>query len=321
MGLSCGGAAAALGMTPAVGLAAAAFAAVIRVLDGDSPAALTAAVVAPLLALASFAEAGGELVRAAVALAAVGWTVTELARPEDPTGADLRPAGKAGLPSRDPASLVDPSPSLRPLVAVLPAVVAAVLDPGFVALVAIAGARLVTLPRSLPRWVACVPVAGVVAILVAVLAGTAWTGLGVRWFGTAAHPASVAALAEAIAAALGPLTAVAALAGITALARARYAELALGAAIAGAVLVDLRSGVAGVASVGLAAVLAGLAVGRLAALIRLSSGQAFAGAVAGLLVIAPPAWTAFERRTQLVHAEDPGIPVRPGDPGALGTPG
>jgi hypothetical protein len=294
MGVSCGGAAVALGMTPAVGLAAAAFAAVIRVLDGDSPAALTAAVVAPLLMLASFAEAGGELVRAAVALAAVGWTVTELARPVD--------SGKAITGARDPASPVDPWSSLRPLVAVLPAVVAAVLDPAFVALVAIAGARLLTAPWPRPRWVACVPIAGIVAILVAVIAGTAWTGLGARWFGAAAHPISVAALAEAAAAVLGPLTAVAALAGITALARTRYAELALGAAIAGAILVDLRAGVVGVASVGLAAMLAGLAVGRLAALIRLPSGQAFAGAVAGLLVIVPPAWTALEHRIQLVHS-------------------
>jgi hypothetical protein len=287
-------------MTPAVGLVAAAFAAVIRVLDGDSPAALTAAVVAPLLALASFAELGGALVRAAIALAAVGWTVTELARPAD---------------ARDVASPVDRWSSLRPLVAVLPAVVAAVLDPAFVALVAIAGARLMTAPRPRQRWVVCVPIAGIVAILVAVIAGTAWTGLGARWFGVAAHPVPAAALAGAAAAVLGPLTAVAALAGLTALARARYAEIALGAAIAGAILVDLRAGVVGVASVGLAAVLAGLAIGRLAALIRLPSGQAFAGAVAGLLVIVPPAWTALERRTQLVHSEPSEYSARAGHAG------
>jgi hypothetical protein len=317
MGVSCGGAAVALGMTPAVGLVAAACAAVIRVLDGDSPAALTAAVVAPVLALASFADAGGELTRTAIALAAVGWTVTELARQVDPTEDALRRAdnaGRSGATSREPA-LATPSPSLRPLVAVLAAVVAAVLDPAFVVLVAIAGARLVTLtPR--PRWVVGVPIAGVVAILVAALAGTVWTGLGARWFGAAAHPASVAALAQAAAAALGPVMAVAALAGIAALARPRYAELALGAAIGGAILVDLRAGVVGLASVGLAAVLAGLAVGRLAALIRLPSGQAVTGAVAGLLVILPPAWTAFERQTQRGHSAHFGHSAHAGHPGA-----
>src|SRR5512140_50197 len=130
MGVVCGGSAVALGVSPVVALAGAALAAVVRVLAGDSPAALTGAVLAPVLAVASFAEAGGDLARAAIALAAAGWTVTELARPPDA------------------------SPS--PLVAVLPAAVAAILDPSFATLVAIAGARAITTvappwPRS--RWV------------------------------------------------------------------------------------------------------------------------------------------------------------------------
>jgi hypothetical protein len=58
------------------------------------------------------------------------------------------------------------------------------------------------------------------------------------------------------------------------------------------VLVDLRAGALGVATTGLAALLAGLAIGRFAALIRIPSGQALAGATAGLLVVLPPAWAA-----------------------------
>jgi hypothetical protein len=288
MGLVCGGAAVALEISPVVVFAAIALAAVVRVLAGDSPAALTGAVFAPILAVASFAEAGGELGRAAIALAAAGWTVTELAR----------------LPG-EPAS---------PLAAVLPATIAAILDPSFAALVAIAGVRLVilqgspraresrgTTPWQPSRWVLAVPGAGVLAIVLAVLAGTSWPALGAPWFGAAANPVSVARLAGLAGTTLGPLTAVAALAGIPALARPRYAELAIAAAIAGAILVDLRAGTFGPTSIGLAALLSGLAIGRLAAMIRIPSGQVIAGATAGVLVVIPPAWTALAHRPASPH--------------------
>lgn len=275
MGVVCGGAAVALGLSPVVALAGAALAGVVRVLAGDSPAALSGAVIAPILAVASFAEAGGELGRAALALAAAGWAVTELARP-------------AGSPT-------------SPLVAVLPAVIAGFFDPSFVALVALAGARLLTLPWRRPRWVIAVPVAGAIAIALAVLGGTTWPALGARWFGAAAHPVSAAALAALAAATLGPLTAVAALAGLAALVRPRIAELALAAALAGAVLVDLRAGAFGPTSIGLAALLSGLAIARLAAMIRVPSGQAVAGATIGVLVVVPPAWTAVAQRPHVAH--------------------
>jgi hypothetical protein len=302
MGVVCGGAAVALGISPVIALAGAALAAVVRVLAGDSPAALTGAVLAPVLAVASLAEAGGELTRAAIALAAAGWTVTELARV--------------------PGGPIEPS---SPLVALLPATVAAILEPSFVALVALAGARLVTTrwlprgkdssdprpssdqlslvtaPRQLSRWVIAAPIVGVLAIVLAVLAGTTWPALGTRWFGTPAHPISLAALAELAGITLGPLTAVAAVAGMAALARPRYAELALAAAITGALLADLRAGAFGPTSIGLAALLSGLAIGRLAAMIRIPSGQAIAGATIGALVIAPPAWTALAHRSPAAH--------------------
>lgn len=278
MGVVSCGAAIALGISPVVALAGAALAAVVRVLAGDSPAALTGAVLAPVLAVASFAEAGGALGRAAIALAAAGWTVTELARP---------PGAQGGTTS--------------PLVAVLPAAVAGILDPSFAALVAIAGVRLLTTPWQRPRWVLAVPIAGALAIALAVLAGTAWPALGARWFGGAAHPVSVAALAGLAGATLGPLTAVAALAGIAAVVRARYAELALAVSLAGAILVDLRTGAFGPTSIGLAALLSGLAIGRLAAMIRAPSGQAIAGATIGVLVVVPPAWTAVAQRSSAAH--------------------
>jgi hypothetical protein len=293
MGVACGGAAVALGVTPVLAVTGAAIAAVIRVRAGESPAALTGAVLAPLLAIASFADAGGALPRAAIAFAAAAWTLTELAREDG-----------------------------SPLVAVLPAAIAGILDPSFVGLLAIAGARLVTAPgpapdRSLPvptievtppggslarpRWAVAVPLAGVLAIVLAALAGTVWPAFGLRWFGTVAQPGSAARVAAIAGATLGPLTAVAALAGLGDLGRARLAELALGAAIAGAILVDLRAGAVGPATIGLAALLAGLAIVRLAAMIRLPSGQAIAAATIGVLVIIPPTWTAVAHRSTAAH--------------------
>lgn len=279
MGVVSGGAAIALGLSPVVALAGAALAAVIRVLAGDSPAALAAAVLAPVLALASFAEAGGEPARAALALAAAGWTVTELAR----------------VPGA-------PAASISPFIAVLPAAIAGILDPSFVALVAIAGARLLTTSRQHPRWGLGVLVVGALAIVLALLAGTVWPALGAWWFGAGAHPVSVTALAGLAGATLGPLTAVAALGGLAALARPRHAELGLAAALAGAILADLRAGAFGPTSIGLAALLSGLAIGRLAAMIRIPSGQAIAGATIGALVILPPAWTAAVQRTPTAHS-------------------
>jgi hypothetical protein len=297
MGVACGGAAVAAGGSPLVALTGMALAAVIRVLAGDSPAALSGAVVAPILAVASFADAGGEPVWAALALAAAGWTVVELAR----TPGAAAPAGDP--PDHRPDAA--PGGALgSPVVVVAPAVIAAVLDPSYVALVAIAGASLVTRRWRRPRWAAAVPVAGALAIALAVVAGTSWPALGARWFGAAAHPVAaggLAGFAGRVGAALGPLTAVAALAGLASLARARYAEAAVASAVVGAALVDVRAGALGPASIGLAALLAGLAIGRLAAMIRIPSGQAIAGATIGLIVAAPPAWSAFEHGPPPAH--------------------
>jgi len=275
MGIVTGSAALALGMSPVFALAGAALAAAVRGLAGDAPAALVAAAVAPLLAASSLAELGAGSVHASIALAAAGWAISELSRGREAPGS--------------------------PLVAVLPAAVAAALDPSFVALVLVAGARVVSAPGPRPRWALAIPAAGGLAIVLAALGGTVWPELGARWFGAAAHPVAPRELAVLAGSALGPLTAVAALAGSVVLARPRLAELAVAVACGGAILVDLRAGALGPASIGLAALLAALAVGRLAAMIRVSPGQAIAGATAGALVIAAPAWAAFDHRLSAAH--------------------
>lgn len=253
------------------GAAGAAMAACVRALAGDSPASLVGAVLAPLLFVATVFQlgAGIEHARALIAVAALAWTVVELARP-----------------------------STSPLVALLPATVASVLDPSFVALVPIAGARLITAPWERPRWAIAVPIVGALMVLAAILAGLASHGrfaaLGASWFGprhAALNPLDWVSL---LVAAIGPFTAVAAIAGSASIAKARHAELAISISIAAAVLVGLRAGSATVPIIGLVALLAGFAVGRLASLIRLASGQAIAGATVAALVLTVPAWSAIE---------------------------
>jgi len=286
MAAATGGAAVALGVTPAIAATGAAFAAVVRLLAGDAPAALTGAVSAPLVAVASLASAGTGSLRAVLALAAAGWAVSELARA--PTSVD-EPALSLGA-------------ERAPLVAVVPATVAAVLDPSFAGLIAFAGLRLAASPhRPRRRWVAGVLLAGALTVALAVLAGTAWPRLGAVWFATSPHAADPRALAAAVGETLGPLTAVAALAGLAGLARLRHAELALATCVVAALLVDLRAAAVGPATVGLAGLLAGLAIGRLAAMIRLGTGQAIVGATAGALVLLPPAWMALAGRARAAH--------------------
>lgn len=266
----------------AAGAAGAALTAAIRALAGDSPASLAGAVLAPLLMIAllfdpALAHAGA-LARAAIAIAAAAWTVVELSRP-----------------------------TTSPLVALLPAVVAAVLDPSHVALVPIAGARLMTAPWVRPRWAVAVPLAGGLAVLVAVLAHASRTGwladLATRWSGTPAAALSPGAFAVLAGMTLGPLTAVAALAGLAGLARLRHAELAVATSVVGAILISARAGAIGPSMIALAALAAGLAVGRFAGLIRITAGQAIIGATASVLLLVPPAWTAIEHGPRVSIAD------------------
>ena len=257
----------------AVGLAGAAITAAIRALAGDSPASLTGAVLAPLLLIASLFDPalahGVPLLRACVAIGAAGWTIVELARP-----------------------------TTSPLVALLPATIATILSPAYVALVLIAGTRLVTAPWQRPRWAIGVPIVGALALLLAAISGLVAHGslaaLGEAWCGAARSPRGLPGLLELTAGTLGPITAVTALAGLPFLLRLRHAEVAVGTIVLGALLVSVRTGAVDPSLVGIAALLTGLAVGRLAGMIRLASGQALAGATIGALVLVPPAWTVIE---------------------------
>lgn len=171
--------------------AAAAGAAVVhalRAFAGDSPAAIAGACAGALLAVVTISEHAHrtELSIPFLALAAAAWTFAELARE-----------------------------TATPYVALAPAITAAIIEPACVALVAIAGARLVGKPSrpmveaalrtqlrtgesgqlplpqiesgrhkkaprpriGLPRWVIAVPIAGAGLVLLAIITGTARDGL------------------------------------------------------------------------------------------------------------------------------------------------
>lgn len=276
MGIAAPVAALVLGAGPLAAAAAAgagaALAAAVRALAGETPAALAAAVIAPLLAVATIAAHGASATAAYLALAGIGWTAAELARPSAP----------------------------RPAVALAPAALAALLAPAAAALLAITGVHLARGPGR-PRWTLAAPLAGGAVVAAALAAGLApGSGLGELWFGAAAHPIAPGALAGRAADALGPLAALAALGGIAALARprprparGRFPELAILACAAGALLSDLRAGAASPLTLGLGALAAGLGAARFAGQIRPASGQAITAAAVGLLLLLPPTWTAI----------------------------
>ncbi len=257
----------------AIGLAGAAMSAAIRALAGDSPASLTGAVLAPLLLIATVVDPslahGVALLRACIAIAAAGWTLVELARP-----------------------------TTSPLVALLPATIAALLSPAYVAVLVVAGSRLITAPWQRPRWAIAVPIIGGLALVLAVIAGLSAHGsfgaLGDTWTGAPRSPRGIAAVLELAGTTLGPLTAVAALAGLPFLARMRHAEVAAGSIAVGALLVSARSGAVDPSLIAVAVVSTGLAIGRLAGMIRNAGGQAVVGATLAMLVLMQPAWTVIE---------------------------
>jgi len=274
MGIAAAGLAGILGSSfgaaLAMGVAGAAVAAAIRALAGEGASGRAGVIVAALLVPALLVDHGDASIRAGLALAALAWTVAELARPTP----------------------------ISPLVALAPATLAAILEPGCVALVALVGARAVTELSPRPPWAIGLPIAGGIWIIVALVAGAAQSGAGAslaaHWFAMPRAEATPLVVATRGAEALGPIIAVAALAGLVALVRARRAELALGCAIVGAVLVDLRAGQPGALTLGLAAVTSGLAVARFSAQARLPMAQGFIAAMAGMLLLVPPAWSALQ---------------------------
>jgi len=255
----------------AIGALAAAAATAVRAFAGPSlAAAMTAGAGALLVALAVLDTPGLEVTRAALAGAAALFAVSELARP---------------LP-------VDASP----WPAIGGAAVAGVLDPSYVALLLIAGIRFVVGPWSRPRWSAVVPLAGTLAIGLALLAASAASGLFAElwavWAPGAARSAHAAPLELLVQAGdtLGPIGAVAAVSGLVVCAsRGRYAAAATLSVVGGAVAVALATGALDAAPLVIASVGAGVGLARLAAIIRWPTGQTFVGATAGFLIVVAPA--------------------------------
>jgi len=253
----------------ALGAAAAAITAAVRALLGDAPAALAAAVMAALIVVAiAGAEAIGA--RPLLAIAGLAWTIAELARTTS-----------------------------SPMVAMLPALIAGIADATLVPLVPLAATRLVTAPWRRPRWVIAVPIAASLATLVAVLLLASPTGDA--WAGRAFAPATPLAAQLAL---LGPFVVVAAACGLPSIAgRGRYVQVALVAALAGALLGDLRAGTAGGPTLALAALLTGLALGRLAGSIRLPLGQAVIVATLGAIIVLPPALLVVDHQVVVFSAK------------------
>ena len=243
----------------------AAIAAAIRAFVGPSAPAAIAAAAGALLGVLAFVELGDAPIRGALAGAAAMFAICELAR----------------------AKL----PSASPLPAMGAALVAGVLDPSYVALFAVAGAHLVSTPWSRPRWVIALPIAGVLAIVLAAVAallhGRVWTA----WLG---HVPRAIAIRTTIAGAgelLGPLTLVAAVAGLAICAtRGRFAVAAVAAVVVGSIGVAFAGAAVASAIPIVAALGAGVAIGRLAAMIRWPVGQTFLGATAGFVMLVVPAY-------------------------------
>src|SRR5690606_27825048 len=118
---------------------AAAAAAAVRAFAGPSVATATSAAGAALVVAFCVLDLPGvDTARAALAGAAALFAIAELARP---------------LPA-----------DASPWPAIGGAVLAGVLDPSYVALLAIAGVRFLLGPWARPRWSAIVPLVGVLAI-------------------------------------------------------------------------------------------------------------------------------------------------------------
>lgn len=252
----------------AIGALAAAAAAAVRAFAGPSLAAALAAGAAGLLvALAVLDLHLADVTRSAVAGAAALFAIAELARP---------------LPA-----------DASPLPALGGALVAGALDPSYVALLAIAGIRFVLGPWSRPRWSLAVPVIGVLAIGIALLAACARGGVFAElWHVWAARSGTAEPLALLLRTAdtLGPLATVAAACGLVVCAlRGRYATAAICAVAAASLGVDLACGSLGAGTFAIAALAAGVGLARLAATVRWPTGQAFVGATAGFLVVVAPA--------------------------------
>jgi hypothetical protein len=252
----------------AIAALAAALAAVVRAFVGGSAAATVASTVAALLG-ALFVLELHDIARDAFAAAAALFVISEIVRPQ--------PVDASPLPSIG-ASLI-----------------AGVLDPSYIALVPVVGIRFILGAWSVPRGSVLLPIVGVLATGLAILAAAVpipelwqvWTGnMG---FAPSHNPLQ---LAEHVGEIVGPIAAVAAIAGFgTTASRGNYAIASVAAIVIGAVAVDIESGGVGVATLACAAFGAGLGIARLTAMLRWPAGQAAIGAAAGFMMLVAPALT------------------------------
>jgi hypothetical protein len=142
-----------------------------------------------------------------------------------------------------------------------------------------------------------IPIAGTLAIGIALLAGCARGGIFAElWLAWTARSGTTPPL-ELLAQAgdtLGPIAVIAALAGLAVCtSRGRFAAAAVVAVVIGAVAVDLASGTLGAATIAIAAAGAGVGLARLAATVRWPTGQSFVGATAGFMIVVAPAMLRF----------------------------
>lgn len=250
----------------AIAALAAAIAAVIRAFTGGSAAATVAATVAALLGALLALEIDDELARGGLAAAAALFAISEIVRPQ--------PVDASPLPSLG-ASLL-----------------AGVLDPSFIALVPVTGVRFILGPWSRPRGSAALPVVGMFACVLAVISALSIPELWHVWTGKpGADPKPLQLLAQ-LGDIVGPLAAVAALAGLGTIAsRGNYAIASVVGIVVGALAVDLATGTVGVASVACAAFGAGLGIARLTAMLRWPVGQAAIGVATGFMMLVAPVLT------------------------------
>jgi hypothetical protein len=251
-----------------VGLCGAALAATIRAFLGPALVGAIAAAGGATLGVIDLLAVAPH-VRAALAGAAGLFALSELARAKAPNASPLPAAGAALL--------------------------ASVLDPSYVGLVAVSGIAWLIAPVPRPRGVLALPLLGGLATIVAiVLACGGHSALWQAWLGHAtAHRDPLATLLRA-GDLVGPMAACAGLAGVVlCLAHGRLAAAAVASIVAVTAAMSLAGGFVAPAVPLVAALGAGIAIGRLAALVRLPVGQAFVGATAGFVLAVVPVSALF----------------------------
>jgi hypothetical protein len=252
----------------AVGLCGAALAATIRAFLGPALVGAIAAAGGAMIGVVDLLVIAPHL-RAVIAGAAGLFALSELARAKAPNASPLPAAGAA--------------------------ILAGVLDPSYVGLVAVSGIAWLIAPVPRPRGVLSLPVLGSLATIVAiVLACGGHSAVWHAWLGhTTAHRDPLATLLRA-GDLVGPLATCAALSGVAlCLAHGRLAAAAVASIVAVTAVMSLAGGFVAPAVPLLAALGAGIAIGRLAALVRLPVGQAFVGATAGFVLAVVPVSALF----------------------------